>query len=92
MKSAISINVEELNKQSHKYLKQEYWPDITNDDLQKIATQLTDHKKQKNHYNIAPSISPNGNEIAIFSDRHGIQLLCYVFRVTNHGNFSLMNQ
>jgi len=78
LEAAISVNIEELNTQWHKYLKTEYWGDIVNDEIKDISTQLTDHKKLKNHYNIAPSISPNGNEIAIFSDRDGIMNLLLI--------------
>ena len=76
IKSAISINLDELTKQWHKYLKKEYWPDINNkSEIADISLQLTYHKKINNHYNIAPSISPNGKKIAIFSDRNGIMNL-----------------
>ena len=76
VKSAISINLDELTEQWHKYLKKEYWPDINNkSEIEDISLQLTYHKKINNHYNIAPSISPNGKKIAIFSDRNGIMNL-----------------
>ena len=39
-KAAIGIDIKELNLQWHKYLKKEYWPDIsTRDDIQDIARQ-----------------------------------------------------
>ena len=78
LKSAISLDIEGLNEQWHKYLKKEYWKEIDNDSIEDIATRLTDHQKMKNHYNIAPSISPNGNEIAIFSDIDGIMNLLLI--------------
>ena len=78
LKVAISIDIDELNIQWHKYLKREYWGDMLNEEIQNISYQLTDHKKLKNHYNIAPSISPNGNEIAIFSDKDGIMNLLLI--------------
>ena len=73
VKSAISITVDELSDQWHKYLKKQYWPDINNKtNISEISFQITDHEKLRNHYNIAPTISPNGKEIALFSDRKGI--------------------
>jgi len=76
LKASIAVNVEQLSDQWHKYLKKEYWEDINNkNELQDFSVQLTNHKKIKNHYNIAPAISPNGNEVAIFSDRDGIMNL-----------------
>ena len=76
LKSSISVNIEELTNQWHKYLKKEYWSDIENkDELHDFSIQLTNHEKIKNHYNIAPAISPNGNQVAIFADREGIMNL-----------------
>ena len=73
VKAAISITIDELSEQWHQYLKKQYWPDINNkSNISEISFQLTDHLKLKNHYNIAPVISPNGKEIALFSDRDGI--------------------
>ena len=73
VKAAISITVDELSEQWHQYLKKQYWPDINNkSNISEISFQLTDHLKLKNHYNIAPVVSPNGKEIALFSDRDGI--------------------
>ena len=84
LKAAISIDMEELNIQWHRHLKKEYWGDILNDDIKDISTQLTDHTKLNNHYNIAPSISPNGNEIALFSDRDGIMNLILINSLDGH--------
>ena len=76
LKASISVDIEELNKQWHKYLKKEYWSDINNKkEVQDFSNQLTNHEKLNNHYNVAPSISPNGNEIAFFADRDGIMNL-----------------
>ena len=73
VKAAISISIDELSDQWHQYLKKQYWPDINNkSNISEISFQLTDHLKLKNHYNIAPVLSPNGKEIALFSDRDGI--------------------
>ena len=49
-KAAIGVNIEELSEQWHKYLKKEYWPDISiRDDVQDIARQITDHEKLYNN-------------------------------------------
>ena len=70
---ALGMKWKELSDQWHKYLKKEYCIDINDkDEIKDISFQLTNHKKLNNHYNIAPSISPNGDEIAIFSDKNGI--------------------
>jgi len=72
IKAATGVDLKELTNQWHKYLKKEYWPDIAiRDDVQDIARQITDHTKLNNSYNIAPSPSPDGTKIAIYSNRDG---------------------
>ncbi|MDQ3002145.1 MAG: hypothetical protein M3Y08_12910 [Fibrobacterota bacterium] len=47
-----------------------YWPELGQRKYGKtVARQLTDHGKDLSFYNLQPSISPNGEEIAFFSDR-----------------------
>ena len=72
IKNAIGIDLEELSNQWQKYLKKEYWPDIKNrDDIRDISRQVTDHIELFNSYNIAPAPSPNGIEIAMYSNKNG---------------------
>lgn len=72
LKTALGIDIKKLEKQWHKYLKKEYWPDITNrKNLPDIARQLTNHMELNNSYNIAPAISPDGSRIAIYSNKSG---------------------
>ncbi|MDG2266252.1 MAG: hypothetical protein P8L91_04635, partial [Candidatus Marinimicrobia bacterium] len=70
--NALGMDYNDLTKQWHKYLKKEYWPDIDGrDEIEDISIRLTDHKKKKNYYNIAPAISPDGSKIAILEDKSG---------------------
>jgi Tol biopolymer transport system component len=72
VKNSIGIDINELSIQWQKYLKKEYWPDVeSRDDIQDIARQITDHIELYNNYNIAPSPSPNGLEIAMYSNKNG---------------------
>ena len=72
IKQSLGVDLKKLNKQWHKYLKEIYWPDINQrNNIPDIARQLTDHEKLMNTYNIAPSISPDGSKIAIFSNKSG---------------------
>jgi len=72
LENAIGINLEELNNQWQKYLKKEYWPDVEyRDDVRDISRQLTNHIDLYNNYNIAPSPSPNGFEVAMYSNKNG---------------------
>ncbi|MFC1581300.1 peptidase MA family metallohydrolase [Candidatus Neomarinimicrobiota bacterium] len=67
---ALGMDFKDLTDQWHKYLKKEYWPDVTGRDaIEDIATKLTDHVEKKNYFNISPAISPDGSKIAILSDR-----------------------
>ena len=69
---ALGMKWDELSDQWHKYLKKEYWPDIANrDPLEDMSEQLTDHKKNRNFYNVSPSLSPDGSTVALLSDRSG---------------------
>ena len=72
IKNAIGIDLNELSKQWQQYLKKEYWPDIElRDNINDIARQVTDHIELMNSYNIAPSPSPDGVEIAMYSNKNG---------------------
>ncbi|MFL3013473.1 MAG: peptidase MA family metallohydrolase, partial [Candidatus Neomarinimicrobiota bacterium] len=69
---ALGMKWDELSDQWHKYLKKEYWPDIANrKPLEDMSEQLTDHKKNRNFYNVSPSLSPDGSTVALLSDRSG---------------------
>ena len=72
VESALGMKLNEINEQWHDYLKENYFPEISNKQkLTDIARQLTDHKKLGNGYNIAPVISPDGSKIAIYSNKSG---------------------
>ena len=71
-KESIGVDIDELSQQWHKYIKKEYWPDITiRDDIQDISRQITNHEELYNSYNISPSPSPDGSEIAMYSNIDG---------------------
>ncbi|MBT6391131.1 MAG: biopolymer transporter Tol, partial [Candidatus Marinimicrobia bacterium] len=71
-KEALGMDFEELTEQWHKYIKKEYYPDVAGrDEVKDIAKPLTDHKKDKNFYNVSPTVSPDGSKIAVLSDRSG---------------------
>jgi len=70
LEAAVGMNSEELSKEWHKWVRELYWPDIADrEELEDIATRLTDHQKLENYFNTAPTIAPNGKSIAIISDR-----------------------
>ena len=72
IKNALGIDLEELSKQWQQYLKKEYWPDVEYyDNINDISRQITNHIELLNTYNIAPSPSPDGVEIAMYSNKNG---------------------
>ena len=72
LKNAIGIDLDELSKQWQQYLKKEYWPDIdSRDNINDIARQITNHEDLLNNYNIAPAPSPDGIEVAMYSNKNG---------------------
>ncbi len=71
LRSAIGVGFEQLNDEWKEYLKKQYWPDVAGRDrLQDIAFAVTDHTKQRNVYNTAPSISPDGSKLAIMANNY----------------------
>lgn len=70
LRQAIGLNVKELSRRWHKYLKQQYWPDIAErEEPIESARQLTDHVEQHNFINNSPALSPTGEQMAFLSDR-----------------------
>lgn len=69
---ALGMDFKDLTEQWHKYLKKEYWPDVAGmEEVEDVAKRLTNHKEQKNYYNVSPAVSPDGSKIAVLSDRSG---------------------
>jgi len=72
LKAAVGMDMKELTDKWHRWMRTEYWPDIADrDEIQEIAVKLTDHKKLGNYFNTGPAISPNGDKIALMSNRKG---------------------
>lgn len=69
---SLGIEMEELSEQWQSYLKKEYWPDVSGrQNLEEFSRQLTNHEELENSYNIAPALSPDGSQIAVFSNKSG---------------------
>ena len=76
LKESIGMGLEDLELAWHRYLKSEYWPDINNRQyISDIAIPVIDSKKNTSSYNIAPSISPDGSQIAYYSNKDGLMSL-----------------
>ncbi|MBW8888247.1 MAG: PD40 domain-containing protein [Fibrobacteres bacterium] len=69
-KKVTKTSLEEAGELWLRELRFVYWPELGQRQYGKsVARQLTDHGKDQSFYNLQPSISPNGEEIAFFSDR-----------------------
>ncbi|RKX30069.1 MAG: hypothetical protein DRP47_00065 [Candidatus Zixiibacteriota bacterium] len=70
LKETIGVNEEEFWKEFSKEMKRRYWPDIAiRKDPEEIAKQLTKARKDGSYYNEKPAFSPEGDRIAIFTDK-----------------------
>jgi Tol biopolymer transport system component len=63
--------VEKFDEQWHDSLKKQYWPTVASkEDADVFARRLTDHRRDESNLNTSPAVSPQGDRIAYFSDRH----------------------
>lgn len=70
LKSAIGLDTKGLSEEWMKSLRKDYWPEIASRSEPKdFAKQLTDHTKDGSYMNERPAFSPQGDRLAIFSDR-----------------------
>lgn len=77
LSSAIQLtfnkDLEEFSEEWMKFLKKRYWNDFVRfQDIEEIARQLTNHRKEGNFYNSSPALSPKGEKLAFLSDRDGV--------------------
>lgn len=70
MKASINEDQEEFWKEFQKEMKRRYWPQITKrEEPDEFAKQLTHSGKDGSYFNEKPAFSPDGDKIAIFTDR-----------------------
>ncbi len=70
LKASIGIEYEEFWEKFQKEMKRRYWPEIRDrKEAKEISKPLTDHTKHSGYRNEKPVFAPNGNYLAIFSDR-----------------------
>ncbi len=79
LEKSLNINLEDLETKWHKYLKEEYWPDINNRSyIEDISTSIINYSKVNSTYDIAPSLSPDGTKIAYYSNQDGLMSICII--------------
>jgi hypothetical protein len=70
LKSAIGMDTQTLSEEWMKAMRKEYWPELAlRDEPKDFAKQLTFHPKDGSFLNEKPEFSPQGDRLAIFSDR-----------------------
>jgi len=70
LKETIGLTEEEFWEDFNKEMKRRYWPDIAErKDPDEIAKQLTHARKDGSFFNEKPAFSPEGDKIAIFTDK-----------------------
>jgi len=70
LKSALGVDQKGLTEEWMKRLKKEYWPELAKREEPKdFAKQLTFHEKDGSFFNEKPAYSPQGDRLAVFSDK-----------------------
>lgn len=70
IKATIGLEIKELNERWRKDIKRTFWPDIAlHEDPEEFSKRLTDSEKDQGFYNTSPAISPQGDKIALISNR-----------------------
>lgn len=68
---SVGISVEKFDQQWREWVRKRYWPTVaTKEDPEEFGRRLTDHLHDESNLNTSPAISPQGDRIAYFSDRH----------------------
>ncbi|MCB2230755.1 hypothetical protein KQH82_08575 [bacterium] len=70
MKASINQDQEEFWKDFEKEMKRRYWPEINErEEPDEFAKQLTHSGEDGSYFNEKPEFSPDGDKLAIFTDR-----------------------
>src|SRR5262249_43337124 len=67
---SLGMTPEKFDQQWREAMKAKYWPTVADKrDPDRFARRLTDHRSDTSNLNTAPSVSPEGDRIAYFTDR-----------------------
>ena len=85
MKAALNTTEEEFYKGFAKEMKRRYWPEIARrKEPDDIATQLTHAQKDGSYFNEKPVFSPEGDKLAIFTDKRDYTEIVLISAVDGH--------
>ncbi len=80
-KKTTNTSLEEAGEIWLRELRRIYWPELGQRGYGKsVARRLTQHGRDRSFYNLQPSLSPDGKEIAFFSDRESWEAI-YILNV-----------
>lgn len=67
---SVGMTVEKFDESWQEHLRKEYWPTVSEKrPPERFAKRLTDHRHDASNLNTMPSVSPQGDRVAYFSDR-----------------------
>lgn len=82
-RQSLGLSIDELSDRWHAYLKKRYFPEVAvRETADEQASQVTSRDGSGGVYNTSPAISPQGDKIAILSNRTGTFNLEVVSAVT----------
>lgn len=71
LRQSLGLNFTELNERFHDWLKKRYWPEVERrESLRDFATHLT-VRDLAGSFNTSPAISPQGDRIALITNKRG---------------------
>lgn len=72
IKSTFGLDLKEFDEEFTKYMKLTYYPEIKNFSLPSDREkEITNHTREGGFMNVAPTLSPDGNQLAFISDKSG---------------------
>ncbi|MBS1262560.1 MAG: Protein TolB [Calditrichaeota bacterium] len=83
VKDVLGYDLEELSERWHKHLKRQIWPTAAAFEAPSdFAVQITDHEEWYNFVNTSPALSPEGDRLAMLSDKDDYLTIYLVNTVT----------
>lgn len=71
LKQSVGLNIDDLSDRWLEWLRKRYWPEITDrESLRDVSTHIT-KRDMGGSYNTSPAISPQGDRIAIITNKRG---------------------
>lgn len=71
LRQSVGMNIEQLSDRWQEWLRKRYWPEITNRESLKDIAQHVTKREIAGSYNTSPSITPQGDRIALITNKRG---------------------